>query len=123
MTTSVDESVEHGGKQSVLRALGLSPSGYYRRKAASALASTPEDELRKPRPCSISGRRLSETERETVRGLLYGERFIDDTPTEIYATLLDEGIYHCSVRTIYRLLKEDGANQPRGRAKRHTAYS
>lgn len=59
--------------------------------------------------------------------MLYGERFIDDTPTEVYATLLDEGIYHCSVRTMYRLLKEDGANRVpsgwRGRAKRRTVYS
>jgi putative transposase len=77
----------------------------------------------KPRRCNVPGRRLGESERQTVRDLLYSTRFIDDTPTEIYATLLDEKIYHCSVRTIYRLLKEDGANQPRGRAKRHTAYT
>jgi putative transposase len=111
----------------VLRALGLSPSGYYRHKATvTAVAVTVEESGSaqvKPRPCNVPGRRLNESERQTVRDLLYSTRFIDDTPTEIYATLLDEKIYHCSVRTIYRLLKEDGANQPRGRAKRHTAYS
>ena len=111
----------------MLRALGLSPSGYYRHKATvTAVAATVEESGSapvKPRPCNVPGRRLSESERQTVRDLLYSTRFIDHTPTEIYATLLDEGIYHCSIRTIYRLLKEDGANQPRGRAKRHTAYS
>lgn len=71
----------------------------------------------------MPGRRLSDAERKTVRELLYSPRFTDQTPTQMYAALLDEGIYHCSVRTLYRLLKEDEANVARTRAKRHTAYS
>ena len=37
---------------------------------------------------------------------LNSERFVDQAPTEVYATLLDEGQYLCSVRTMYRILEE-----------------
>ena len=104
----------------LLRALAIHPASYYRHLAVSTLADAPTP---KPRVCNIAGRRLSDSERAQVREVLYSERFVDQTPTEIYATLLDEGIYHCSVRTLYRLLASDKANLPRTRAKRHTAYT
>jgi putative transposase len=37
--------------------------------------------------------------------LLHCERFQDDAPRQIYAALLDEGRYHCSIRTMYRILE------------------
>ena len=43
---------------------------------------------------------LKPQERQTVVDILHSERFLDDTPYEIYATLLDEGHYHCSIRTM-----------------------
>ena len=51
---------------------------------------------------------LSETERQVLRDVLCGERFADCAPPTIYATLLDEGTYLASVRTMYRLLAVDG---------------
>jgi transposase InsO family protein len=39
-----------------------------------------------------------------VLALLREPRFVDLAPAEVYATLLDEGVYHCSIRTMYRLL-------------------
>ena len=62
-------------------------------------------------PCPVNGSRpapplsLSVGERQKVTDILHSERFQDKTPHEIYATLLDEGRYHCSVRTMYRILK------------------
>lgn len=47
---------------------------------------------------------LSIEERQVVIDILHSDRFVDDTPYQIYATLLDEGQYHCSIRTMYRLL-------------------
>lgn len=41
-------------------------------------------------------------ERQGVLGLLREPRFVDLAPAEIYATLLDEGTYQCSIRTMYR---------------------
>jgi putative transposase len=57
-----------------------------------------------------------------VRDILYGEEFVDLTPVQIYAKLLDRGVYHCSVRTMYRLLEKDGPCPARTRNRRRTHY-
>ena len=67
-------------------------------------------------------RTLSETERKQVLNILHTERFIDKAPTEAYATLLDEGAYHCSVRTMYRILAEAGEVRERRNQARHPKY-
>ncbi len=36
--------------------------------------------------------------------VLHEPRFVDRAPAEVYATLLDEGRYLCSIRTMYRVL-------------------
>ena len=51
---------------------------------------------------------LSFEERNNVLDILHTERFIDKAPQEIYATLLDERNYLCSVRTMYRILEKEG---------------
>lgn len=51
---------------------------------------------------------LSEQEQQSVLDILHSERFCDKAPHEIYATLLDEGTYLCSTRTMYRILKKHG---------------
>ncbi len=60
-----------------------------------------------------SPRRLSEEERSAVLAVLDAERFVDQPPREIYATLLDEDKYLCSIRTMYRLLRDRGAVRDR----------
>ena len=59
-----------------------------------------------PRP--TPQRALSETEKAEVRQTLDDERFWDHSPREVYATLLDEGVYLCHWRTMYRVLDECG---------------
>jgi putative transposase len=59
-----------------------------------------------PRPAPP--RTLSEIEQATVLDLLNGERFVDASPAEAYATLLDEGRYLASERTMYRILAAAG---------------
>lgn len=105
------------GKTQVLRALCLSRASFYRQ--AKAQAKGPESAAV---PCRVTGRALSAQEREAVRSLLYGEEFVDRTPTQIYAQLLDRGVYHCSARTMYRLLKEDGPCPERTRARSRPFY-
>jgi putative transposase len=56
----------------------------------------------------ISPRALSEAERQSVLEVLHTERFVDQPPREVYATLLAEGRYVCSVRTMYRVLASEG---------------
>jgi transposase InsO family protein len=68
-------------------------------------------------------RALSSEERRQVRDLLNSERFTDQSPYEVYATLLDEGVYHCSIRTMYRLLADYDEVQERRNQLRHPAYT
>ena len=54
---------------------------------------------------------------------LHSPRFVDQAPAEVYATLLDEGIYLCSIRTMYRLLADAQEVRERRDQLRHTAPS
>jgi putative transposase len=49
---------------------------------------------------------LKAEEKQKVIDLLHSSQFVDMAPHEVYATLLDDGIYHCSIRTMYRYLKQ-----------------
>ncbi len=50
---------------------------------------------------------LNSEERQDVIDILHSERFQDKAPYQIYATLLDEGKYYCSIRTMYRILSSE----------------
>ena len=54
--------------------------------------------------------------------ILNSERFQDESPREVYATLLDENQYLCSVRTIYRILHERSEVSERRNQLRHPVY-
>jgi putative transposase len=62
-------------------------------------------------------------EKETVRQELNSERFQDCAPREVYATLMDEGRYLCSWRSMYRILDEHQEVQERRNQLRHPSYS
>lgn len=103
------------GLQGACRALGLSRATLYRhRRPKSALPSR----LRQSPPQA-----LSPQERQQVLDLLHSPRFVDASPDQVYATLLDEGQYLCSVRTMYRLLKSQGEVRERRCQRQHPAYS
>ena len=92
-------------------ALGVSRATLYRR--TSPRVASPYAML----GAAPSPRRLSDEEREAVIAALHTERFIDQPPPEVYASLLSEGVYLASVRTMYRLLAELGESSER-RAQR-----
>ena len=102
------------GVQQACQALGISRASYYRRERQAPKAPTA--------PASPTPRALTPAERQTVRETLYSERFLDQTPRQIYATLLDEGQYLCSVRTMYRLLEQEQAVRERRDQLRHPHY-
>lgn len=60
-----------------------------------------------PKPKPRSPRALSAQEQATVLELLNSERFQDQAPRQVYATLLDEGLYVCHWRSMYRVLAEN----------------
>src|SRR5437867_40385 len=94
-------------------ALGLPRATYYRCRRPPRVAP--------PRPASP--RALGETERAAVLEHLHTPRFVDLAPGEVYATLLDEGTYLCSERTMYRLLAEHAEVRERRDQLRHPVYA
>jgi putative transposase len=98
-------------------ALGVSRASLYRGRARLARppASSPRAKLRSPRALSVE-------ERRHVLDRLCEPRFVDLAPAEIYATLLDEGTYQCSIRTMYRILAEHSAVRERRNQLRHPVY-
>lgn len=102
-------------------ALGVPRSHFYRsrtRLGAKAQAAEPTP----TRPRRPSPRALSEQERADVLVLLRSERFVDLAPREVYATLLDEGVYRCSWSTMYRLLREARESTRRRDIRRPQGY-
>ena len=93
---TVEELTPIIGTRPACRAVGASVATIYRRRRPP--------QHRPPRPRPAPDRALSEPERETVLEVLHSQRFVDVSPEETYATLLDEGTYLCSTRTMYRIL-------------------
>ena len=109
---AVDEHAPALGVAPVCDALGVARASYYRWKS-------PRLGPRRPRPCP---RALAPDERRRVLDALHGERFADKAPAEVVATLLDEGTYLCSERTMYRVLAGAAEVRERRDQLRHPAY-
>lgn len=97
------------------RALGVSRATAYRHLSPAAPCE------RRPRPASP--RALSQEERDLVVEQLHGERFADESPATVYATLLDEGTYLASERTMSRILAARAESGERRDQLRHPAYA
>ncbi len=97
-------------------ALGVSRATVQRRRAR--LAAPVAIFCPRPKPA----RALTVPQQQVVLELLHAPRFADQAPAEIYASLLDEGVYHCSIRTMYRLLGQNGEVRERRKQLRHPAY-
>lgn len=67
--------------------------------------------------------RLQPREKAEVRQVLNSDRFADQTPREVYATLIDEGKYLCSWRTMYRILDENQEVRERRNQLRRPNYA
>src|SRR3954451_6230533 len=98
-------------------ALGLSRATVQRRRARRT--RPPAEPAPRPNP----PRALTAEERLTVLDRLREPRFADLAPAEVYATLLDEGIYLCSIRTMYRLLDDNNEVRERRDQLRHPVYT
>jgi putative transposase len=65
---------------------------------------------------------LNAQERQEVLDVLHTDRFVDRAPAEVYASLLDEGTYLCSIRTMYRILAQSAEVRERRNQLRHPHY-
>ena len=109
---AVNQLAPDVGIHAACDALGVVRSSFYRQQHPAPVAE--------PRPAPP--RALSAAERETVLAHLHEERFQDRSPAAVQATLLDEGIYRCSTRTMYRILAEHGETGERRDQRIHPVY-
>jgi putative transposase len=104
------------GTTAACRAVGQPRSSWYRHHRRSPAPPRPPWPPRRPQP-----RALGAAERRQVLEVLHAERFWDAAPATVYATLLDEGSYLCSIATMYRLLRQHGEAGDRRRHASHPA--
>jgi putative transposase len=111
---AVDELASVVGRARACRVVGRSRASHYRRR------NPPPPKLRQP---YCSAKALTPDERERVVATLNSERFCDLAPAQVWAQLLDEdGIYLCSISTMYRLLRQRDEVRERRRLARHPAH-
>ena len=104
----------HVGVEPACRALGVSKATFYRRHRPSPGHQQPR---------KTPARALDEHERERVLDVLASPRFVDRSPAEVVATLLDEGQYLCSERTMYRILATEQPVRERRNQLTHPLYT
>ncbi|GAA2478874.1 transposase [Winogradskya humida] len=89
-----------------------------------ARSSAERDRLRptlsRPAP-RVPANAFTAGERELVLRLLNSPEFIDAAPAQIYAALLDQGVYVASIASMYRILRENRQVGDRRRLARHPA--
>ena len=115
MIQSTEQLAETVGVSSACQVLEVPRSSLYRARQAKA----------NPQPASepaASPRALSQVEKAEVRQMLNSQRFQDSPPREVYASLLDEGQYLCSWRTMYRILEANAEVRERRDQLRHPNY-
>lgn len=98
------------------QALGVARATLYRHRRRHDRRDRPRP--RRPTPA----RALSGKERDAVLEVLHTPQFVDRSPAQAYATLLDDNTYLCSVRTMYRILEGVGEARERRRQLTHPRY-
>lgn len=93
--------------------LGASRATIYRRRRPPVPRSVPA----RPEPAN----KLTEQERQRILAVLRSPECCDLAPAQVWARLLDDGIYLCSISTMYRLLAIAGENRERRRQRTHPA--
>jgi putative transposase len=98
--------------------VGAPQASYYRRHRVSPPpvrpAPVPHRDRHQPRA-------LAPAERQAILDLLHSDRFADAAPAEVWAALLDDGVYLGSISTFYRVLREAGESKERRRQATHPA--
>jgi putative transposase len=99
LDAAVDEMVDRGvARRTACTTLGRPKASHYRARRPPLHGP--------PAPRPTSPRKLSADEADQVIGVLNSERFCDQAPAQVWATLLDEGTYLASISTMYRLLRQ-----------------
>jgi len=116
--TAITELAPQIGVRDACEVVGAAQASYYRRHRRSPAPNRPAPTPHRDRP---QPRALSQAEQQAILDELHSDRFVDVSPTEVWATLLDEGAYLGSISTFYRLLREAGESRERRRQATHPA--
>lgn len=112
----VEELVPLVGVSRACATFGVPRASFYRHRKPSH-----GPRLTRPRPSHPRALRVEE--QQAVSAQLNAERFVDCGPRTVYATLLDEGVYLCHWRTMYRLLAREHATRERRAIRPHAMYA
>ena len=102
------------GTSEACQHVGISRVSYYRSR---------HPVVPRPKRRRKSRRRLSEVKRAEIRAILNSDGFLERPPRQIWATLLDEGLYVCHWRTMYRILHDYKAIRERRNQRVHPPYT
>ena len=116
MIQTAEQLGETVGVSTACQALDVSRASVYRARQVV------EPELQPLREPATSPRALSQAEKAEVRQILNSRRFQDSPPRQVYATMLDEGQYMCSWRTMYRILDANAEVRERRNQLHHPNY-
>jgi putative transposase len=111
---AIDAVTTIGETSALCQSVGLARATLYRRRQPARPLT--------PTVRAASARALVPAERQAVLDVLHSERFVDQSPAEVQATLLDEQTYLCSTRTMYRILDAAAEVRERRQQARHPAY-
>lgn len=112
--TAVAELASSVGTVAACAALGVSRATIYRKRSSKAGTAKPR---------AINPRALDAGERQQVLDALHSSPLVDKAPAEAYATLLDQGKYLCSIRTMYRILDANKEVRERRDQLRHPPHA
>ncbi len=116
LINAAETLAESVGVAPACESMGVARSTLYHMRSQKQGAK--KEPKRRPSPA----RKLGEKERLQVLDMLHCERFVDKSPVEIWATLLDEGIYLCSERTMYRILDSEKEVKERRNQRKHPEH-
>lgn len=112
---AVEELALVVGTTPACKALGVPRASFYRLRVSPA---EPAEKRQRPRP----PRALSDLERQAVLDVLHSPSYVDKAPAQVYASLLDQETYLCSVRTMYRILEAEDELRERRNQLTHPHY-
>jgi len=113
---TIEQHRHQAGTLPLCEALNIPRASFYRQQARNANVA-PVVPRQRPEHA------LSVTEQQTVLATLHAPRFVDLAPSQIYARLLEEGHYLCSIRTMYRLLAANNEVRERRAVASHPVYT
>jgi putative transposase len=112
----IEQHRHQTGTLPLCEALEIPRASFYRQQAGTTNC-VPVVPRRRPEHA------LSGAEQQTVLATLHDPRFVDLAPSQVYAQLLEEGTYLCSIRTMYRLLAGHNEIRERRAVASHPVYA